>query len=645
MIYSEYLKSKEFVSKSYGFDINESIVHEKLYDFQRAIVAWAIKKGKACIFADCGLGKTFMQLEWGRLAGGKCLILAPLAVSKQTANEGKKIGITVNLCESQDDVKDGLNITNYEKLHKFDCSVFDSVILDESSILKSFDGKYRNMIIESFKNTKYKLACTATPSPNDYMELGNHSEFLGVMSRTEMLATFFVHDGGDTSQWRLKGHAVTEFWRWVCSWSVYLRNPAELGYDGKKFVLPKLNIHRHILRLDKPTEGYLIPMEASSLSERRDARRSSLDDRVLEATKWINGGQTLIWCNMNAEGDALEKAIEESVQVAGADTDEHKENSIDWFVGNKCLCLECFSDKLSTWIKNTSNDTTKNTEKRKLPKLENGKLKMLNTDETIYENGSSLTVRKSKIIEEKQRTGEMPPEESNTHQTQRCESNTKNKQKNGRQKTLEKDLTKECEDMGLRQANTKDYLKSNAANVPFAKSLIAETVEVDDSMLTTAMQQNESGVYSAQTAILELENSTMTQSDLNRLPCICGQGSNKKTLITKPRIFGWGLNMQSCHNMIFVGLSDSFEQYYQAVRRCWRFGQKKPVDVHIILSEAETAILKNIERKQEDYDRMAEEMSKNTKDILSGELHQTKREHEKYKTDIEMILPSWVKSI
>lgn len=442
MEYDRFLKDKEFISESCGFDIQESDLNDKLYDFQKAIVKWSVKKGKSCIFADCGLGKTFMQLEWGRVVGGKCLILAPLAVSKQTANEGKKLGLSVNICEDKDDVKDGLNITNYEKLHKFDASVFNSIILDESSILKSFDGKYRNLIIESFKNTKYKLACTATPSPNDYMELGNHSEFLGIMSRTEMLSTFFLHDMENTSKWRIKKHASKEFWRWVCSWGCYLRNPSELGYDGTKFVLPKLNIHKHILRLDKPTEGFLIAMEASSLSERREARRSSLQERVDEAKKYVNGSQTLLWCNLNDEGDGLESVIDGSVQVAGADTDAHKEKSA----------------------------------------------------------------------------------------------------------------------------------------IDFSSGEI-------------------------------------------------------KTLISKSRIFGFGLNFQNCHNMIFVGLSDSFEQYYQAVRRCWRFGQKKAVDVHIILSESETAILKNIERKQEDYDMMAEEMSKNTKDILSGELHQTKREQEKYKTD------------
>ena len=442
MNYKSFLQSKEFSVESHGREIKESEINDTLYDFQKAIVKWAIGKGKACLFEDCGLGKTFQQLEWARLVGGKCLILAPLAVSTQTVEEGKALGISVNLCETQDDVLEGINITNYEKLHKFNASVFNAVVLDESSILKSFEGKYRNLIIESFKNTPYKLACTATPSPNDHMELGNHAEFLGIMSRTEMLSTFFVHDGGDTSKWRLKKHAEKSFWKWVCSWACYIRNPSELGFDGKKFILPELRIHKHIIDAGKPMEGFLIPMEASDLSERRNARKSTIDDRVLEAKKYVNGSQTLIWCNMNEEGDKLEKSIEGSVQVAGGDTDIHKETSM----------------------------------------------------------------------------------------------------------------------MGFAHGDI-------------------------------------------------------------------------KTLVSKARICGFGLNFQKCHNMIFVGLSDSFEQYYQAVRRCWRFGQKKPVDVHIVLSSMEALILRNIERKQEEHNKMAEEMSKNTKDILTNEFRQTKRETEKYDTD------------
>ena len=194
-------------------------LNDKLYDFQKDIVRWALAKGRAAIFADCGLGKTAMQLEWAHRVcvhtGGSALIVAPLTVSPQTVGEGLKFGVPVTLCETADDIQPGVNITNYEKLDKFAGVHFSAVVLDESSILKSFTGKVRNQIIDFFSDTPFRLACTATPAPNDFMELGNHAEFLGIMSYSEMLSMFFVHDGGQTSKWRLKGHAEDVFWQWL----------------------------------------------------------------------------------------------------------------------------------------------------------------------------------------------------------------------------------------------------------------------------------------------------------------------------------------------------------------------------------------------------------------------------------------------
>lgn len=220
--YKEFLNNKKFILESSGFEIDKSELNPMLFEFQKDIVIWSLAKGRSAIMADCGLGKTPMQLEWAnqvvKHTGGKVLILAPLAVASQTVNEGVKFGVKVNICESQEDVKQGINITNYEKLDHFIANEFIAVVLDESSILKSFTGKVRTSIIDNFANIPFKLACTATPAPNDYMELGNHSEFLGVMTRPEMLAMFFVHDGGETSKWRLKGHAETVFWQWMASW-------------------------------------------------------------------------------------------------------------------------------------------------------------------------------------------------------------------------------------------------------------------------------------------------------------------------------------------------------------------------------------------------------------------------------------------
>lgn len=457
MDYKKFIESKQIKSIQAGFEVSE--VNPMLFDYQRDIVKWACRKGRAAIFADCGMGKTPMQLEWANQVHNETnkpvLILAPLAVSKQTQREGEKFGIDVNICRTQKDVINGINVTNYEKLHNFDCSAFAGIVLDESSILKSFTGKIRTEIIDSFINTPYKLACTATPAPNDYMELGNHAEFLGVMSRTEMLAMYFVHDGGDTSKWRLKGHAESKYWEWVATWAAVLKKPSDLGYSDEGFILPELNIQTHFVE-SETDEGMLVVVPAQTLQERREARKKSLEDRVQVAADLINNSneQWLVWCDFNAESELLSKTINYAVEVKGADSPEHKEDSMIRFA-----------------------------------------------------------------------TGEI------------------------------------------------------------------------------------------------------------------------KALVTKPSIAGFGMNWQNCNNMIFCGLSDSYEQFYQAVRRCWRFGQKKPVNVHIIISEKEESVLLNIKRKEEDAQKMAENMVKYTAKITAAEIHKTKRDTTEYKPDKEMIIPKWLKGV
>ena len=458
MDYRNFIEQKKFATVSSGF--NPVKINPRLFDFQQDITNWGCKKGKAAIWADCGLGKTPMQLEWGRQvyqhAGGNILILAPLAVSAQTAREGEKFGIDVNIAESESDVKPGINITNYEKLHKFNLGKFAGVVLDESSILKHFNSKTRTAIIEATNRTPYRLASTATPAPNDYMELGNHAEFLGVMTRTEMLSMFFVHDGGDTSKWRLKGHAEDKSWEWVASWAVAMRKPSDLGYDDGKFVLPKLHLHEHVVKSPKSIESgqiSLIPELAQTLTERRQARRESLEERIARAAELANScnEQWLIWCDLNDESAALTKAINGSVEVKGSDSNDHKSNAM----------------------------------------------------------------------------------------------------------------------------------------LEFAKGGI-------------------------------------------------------RCLVTKPSICGFGMNWQNCSNMAFVGLSDSYEQFYQAIRRCWRFGQENEVHAHIVISEREGLVKANIERKEADAERMANEMVKHTQAILTGEIRGTTREVADYKTTQNMKLPEWL---
>lgn len=450
--YQEFLENKKFVLESTGFEVERGDLNSNMFDFQKDIVRWALAKGRAAIFASCGLGKTLMQLEWAnqicKRIGDDCkvLILAPLSVSTQTVREGEKFGIPVTLCESQDDVRNGINITNYEKLDKFVAKEFFGIVLDESSILKSFTGKVRTQIIDCFAHVPYKLACTATPAPNDYMELGNHSEFLGVMTRSEMLSMFFVHDGGRTSQWRLKGHCTDIFWEWMASWAVFIDNPANLGYDGSDYILPKLNIHEICVDADEPIN------ETLTLTERRNARRESLKARCAKAAEIINSSdeQFMVWCNLNDEQHELESVIQDNVSVEGATPNKLKiDREWDW--------------------------------------------------------------------------------------------------RNG-----------------------------------FAR-----------------------------------------------------------TLISKPECFGYGMNWQHCHNMIFTGLSDSFEQYYQALRRCWRFGQTEEVNVYIIISAKEGCVKANIERKEADFEHMQTEMIKHTKEITKKELKKTCRISTPYNPTVQMILPDW----
>src|SRR5699024_5820616 len=321
--YEDFLKQKDFKNVLSGFDIDRNELHEMLFDFQKDIVRWAIKKGKAAIFAMTGLGKTLMQLERARQIHEKqkenVLILAPLAVASQTVREAQKINLSVTHVRQDVDVTDGINITNYEQLHNIDTSKFGAIVLDESSILKSFTSKTRDQIINTFKDTPYKLACTATPAPNDHMELGNHAEFLNIMSRTEMLSMFFVHDMATTQKWRLKGHAEDKFWEWVANWAVLITKPSDLGYEDGAYNLPPLHMEEIIVE-GKPNEDELVPTFAQTLSERRQARKDSMKERVQRAADLVNATdeQFLVWCDLNAESDLLKKSIDGAVEVKGS---------------------------------------------------------------------------------------------------------------------------------------------------------------------------------------------------------------------------------------------------------------------------------------------------------------------------------------
>lgn len=453
--YHDFIRRKEFSIESTGFPVSVDELNPMMFDFEKDIVRWALAKGKAAIFSGCGLGKTFCQLEWAhqistRTNNGRVLVVAPLSVSGQTVQEGKKYGIHVNPCRTQADVEPGINITNYEMLSHFVASEFVGVVLDESSILKSYSGSIRNEIISMFRSTPYRLACTATPAPNDYMELGNHSEFLGIMSRAEMLSMYFVHDGGDTNKWRLKKHAQDIFWQWMASWGCFLENPRDIGYEISGYDLPPLVMREYFV---DGSGDDVANAESLTLTERRNARKESLQARCEYAADIVNmdGEQWIVWCDLNAESDMLHNLIPDSVEVKGADTHDHKTSAFAGFASGK-----------------------------------------------------------------------------------------------------------------------------------------------------------------------------------------------HRVIVTKGSIAGYGLNWQNCHNMVFVGLSDSFETMYQAIRRCWRFGQTHQVNVYIVLSTKEGCVLQNINRKQADFKRMIDEMTAYTQEITKKELKRTSRITTAYDACTQMKLPNWI---
>lgn len=449
--YEQLLASKAKSFLSTGFSVADADINPMLADWQREVTRWGIRKGRAAFFEGCGLGKTCQQLEWGRQVhnhtSGNILLLAPLAVAEQThGEEAHKFHVPTTLCRTQSDVRRGINITNYEMLEHFDPSAFAGVILDESSILKSMDGLTKAALIESFRDTPYRLACTATPAPNDYMELGNHAEFLGVMTRVEMLSMFFVHDGGDTGQWRLKGHAEHSFWKWVCSWAVVIRKPSDIGYSDDGYDLPPIKRIQITVPADAPNEGFLFAQEAQTLQERRGARRSSIDARVKSCADIVNTSdeQWIVWCGLNDESAALTAAIPGAVEITGSDSREHKTNSMRNF--------------------------------------QHGKIRVV---------------------------------------------------------------------------------------------------------------------------------------------------------VTKIPIFGFGMNLQNCARWFHVGLSDSFEQMYQADRRCWRFGQTRDCECYIVTSELEGAVVRNIERKERDFEAMNAGMVEHMREEMNREVHGATVTTNRFENDIK----------
>lgn len=440
-----------------------------LKSFQRDVVIWALRRGRAALFEGTGLGKTLQQLAWAdaveTATDGRILILAPLGVAFQTVEEAAKWGIgDIAYAADQKSASSRIVVTNYDRRDKFDLASFGGIILDESSIIKSDDSRTRSELIEAARDVPYRLCCTATPAPNDWTELGNHSEFLGVMSAKEMLAMYFVHEGAiraggpETEEWRLKRHAVHDFWKWVLSWAVMIRDPNQFGYDEPGYNLPPLDLKQITVAAEyAPSSTSLFPMEARTLSERIAVRRDTVHDRVKAAADIVNAQPDkpwLIWCNLNSEADALQAAIPGAVQVQGSDSVKEKESRLIGFAHGE-------------------------------PRI----------------------------------------------------------------------------------------------------------------------------------------------------------------LITKPKIAGFGMNWQHCADMVFVGLNDSFEQLFQSLRRCWRFGQTKPVTAYLIASELEGAVVSNLRAKEQKYEKMAAAMAEQMQEFCAAELKVHKSAGRQMRSaNQQMRIPEWLTS-
>lgn len=368
--YADFLSRKAQSGTGDGFA--PSALPDFLFDFQASPVDWTLRQGRAAIFADCGLGKTPMQLVWAdqvvRHTNGRMLILTPLAVAEQTAREAIKFGIEAHIAVPGS-LRNGILITNYEKLHLFDPNDFIAIVCDESAILKSFDGVRRKQITEFMRRMRYRLLCTATPSPNDFTELGTSSEALGYLGHMDMLSRFFKNDQGnsikpfvardkgkdfgrldDGAKWRFKGHAEQPFWRWVCSWARAFRKPSDLGFDNARFVLPPLIERQHLVEAIRPPDGSLFALPAVGLSEQREERRRTITERCERAAELVNstGKPFIVWCHLNPEGDLLERLIPDAVQVSGSDSDDAKIEKFMAFIDGRARGL-ITKEKIAAW--------------------------------------------------------------------------------------------------------------------------------------------------------------------------------------------------------------------------------------------------------------------------------------------------------
>jgi DNA modification methylase len=634
MDYNDYIAGKVKAVRAVGFEA-PSDLNSALFDWQKLLVRWATKQGSCALFEECGLGKTLQQLEWARLVcehtKQEVIIWCPLAVMPQTVREGQKFGIKVNPCRENSDIVPGeINIANYDRIDKFDCSRFAGVVLDESSILKSFNGVTRNKLGEAFGRTRFKLCCTATPAPNDFTELGQHAEFLGVCSSAQMLATYFVNDTFDTGTWRLKGHAVEPFWKWVSTWAACVSKPSDLGFSDEGFDLPPVVNHLVTVKVDHRADagsGELFRDTTVSATQIHAENRRTINERVKAAADIVNASKEsfIVWCSLNVESDLLESSMQNSLQVSGDTSPRDQEDIVEWFIGELCICNhERFRDRLATWPRNQT-DIGRNT----TPKTEtNGLLNPASTKEHTGMSGESTRqnttqkINTSGTIEHKSSGTKTTMQEGvNTHLTSSPESKLESNHQNGSPTIQRKDSHSESNDTTSLLKSSLECSQNKEGCAQFAeqkKTTDSQIRGAESSTSITATKPGKSEACFAQTAITQLESSKTLQSLSIEQRCICGNQSGKRVLICKSQQFGFGMNFQHCRNEIYASTSYSFERFYQAGKRIHRFGQKRTCHRYIVATDLDNGILPAIARKQENHDTMRELMQF-TRENINGE--------------------------
>ena len=610
--YADFLAAKRATATETGPTAGISDVHPLLHPWQAEIVAWAVRVGRAAVWADTGLGKTLMQVEWARLSGGTALIVAPLAVCQQTVREAAKVGVTATYVRSGDAITGkGLWVTNYEMVEHFDATALDAVVLDEASILKQSDGKTRTRLIRHFADVPARLACTATPAPNDIEELTNQAEFLGRSTRVNMLAAYFVHDD---EGWRLKGHARQPMFRWMTSWAVALRHPSDMGYPDDGYILPGLEIVPHLLPIDVVPEGQLFATDIGGVGGRAEVRRQTLEKRCDLVIELVNESHG--WSSVESWHGSLstpKPGGSDTSQIPQSVSGERRRGGRQSRIANTC----------APTTRQTANGSSSTSAKRASAGTlgaESGMRATLSSEPSASDSQSLATPKPSATAGSGARSGSRRP------------STTPSSQASAEDAPSAGRTSATAAGTGSTSTTTTTRAKSEASSAHPATSASessSTTPTSCDGPPTTSLEPwvlwcglNDEQEYLRRAFGDRAFSLTGRQSPEEKVDILYRWlAGERPILLTKPSIAGMGINMQHCARMAFVGLSDSYEAYYQAIRRCYRYGQERVVHAHIVLSELEGQIAANVARKEREASHIAEGMVAEMR--AAGELGRT----------------------